>query len=125
MQHGRLLSAALATAALLAAATAQATETVIDANAPYWEVGERDVALSKACSFGRFNQQQIERYTVRLHAKKGGAAVLGVAKGTGFNLHDPGHLAQPNEDYYFRDDGTSSCQVFVGGRKPPPQVPGP
>ena len=88
-----------------------ATETVIDSDSPYWEVGSRDQSLSKACAVGRFNQVQIGRYIVRLHAKKGnGAAVLGIAKGTGLNLRA--------EDYYFRDDGTSNCEVFVGGRGP-------
>ena len=105
-------------AGLLLAPAAGATETVIDSNAPYWEVGPRDTSLSKACSTGRFNQEQIGRYIVQLHAKQGGAAVLGIAKGTGVNLRDPGHLAQKTEDYYFRDDGTSNCEVFVGGRTP-------
>lgn len=103
---------------LLLAGSAFATETVIDSTSPYWEVGSRDPTLSKACAIGRFNQQQIGRYIVRLHAKKDdGAAVLGIAKGSGVNLHDPDHRASAAEDYYFRDDGTSSCEVFVGGRK--------
>ena len=103
---------------LFLASGAFATETVIDSNSPYWEVGSRDPALSKACVLGRFNQQQIGRYIVRLHAKKDdGAAVLGIAKGSGLNLRDPDHRANAAEDYYFRDDGTSSCDVFVGGRK--------
>ena len=103
---------------LLLAGGAFATETVIDSNSPYWDVGARDQALSKACILGRFNQQQIGRYIVRLHAKKDdGAAVLGIAKGSGLNLRDPDHRASPVEDYFFRDDGTSSCEVFVGGRK--------
>ena len=71
------------------------------------------------------------RYVVRLHAKAGGgAAVLGVAKGTGLNLWDPDRLAVVSEDYLFRQDGTSACEVFVGGRKtllpgqtPPGQPP--
>ncbi len=103
---------------LLLASRAFATETVLDANAPYWEVGARDPVLSKACAIGKFNQQQIGRYIVRLHTKKDdGAAVLGIAKGSGTNLRDPDHRANTAEDYYFRDDGTSSCEVFVGGRK--------
>jgi len=103
---------------LLLAGSAVATETVIDSNSPYWEVGSRDPNLSQACSVGRFNQVQISRYIVRLHAKKDdGAAVLGIAKGSGLNLRDPDHRALGSEDYYFRDDGTSNCEVFVGGRK--------
>ena len=105
-------------AAFLLAGPAMATETVLDSQSPYWEVGPRDQALSKACILGRFNQHQIGRYIVQLHAKKdNGAAVLGVAKGTGINLRDLDHRANPAEDYFFLDDGTSSCEVFVGGRK--------
>jgi hypothetical protein len=106
-------------AGLVLAGTAFATENVIDSESPYWAVGPRDQVLSKACATSRFNEQQIGRYVVRLHAKKGGGAVLGIAKGSGLNLTDPDHLAKPTEDYYFRDDGTSSCEVFVGGRKAP------
>ncbi len=48
--------------------------------------------------------------------------MLGVAKGTGLNLSDPDHMAKPTEDYLFHDDGTSNCNVFVGGS--PPKQPG-
>lgn len=107
-----------------------ATENLLDSQAPYWEAGPRDPKLSNACSLGRFNERQIGHYVVRLHAKAGGAAVLGVAKGTGFNLWDPDKFAVPTEDYLFRQDGTSACEVFVGGRKTllpgqkPPATPG-
>jgi hypothetical protein len=121
-----MLRVSLLIAGLLLARAAGATDVVIDAAAPYWEVGSRDPSLSRACSDGRFNERQAGLYTIQLHAKKGGAAVLGIAKGTGVNLRDPGHLAKTNEDYYFRDDWTSSCEVFVGGRtNPTPPVDGP
>jgi hypothetical protein len=107
----------IALSACLGSVEAGATETVLRANAPYQQLGPRDQALSRACAIGRFNQVQIDRYIVRLRAKAG-AAVLGVAKGSGLNLRDPGHLAKAEEDYFFRDDGTSSCEVFVGGRMP-------
>lgn len=112
------------------AGSAHATETLLDSQAPYWEAGARDTKLSAACSLNRFNEKEIGRYIVRLHAKAGGAAVLGVAKGDGTNLWDPDRLAVATEDYMFRQDGTSDCQVFVGGRKLPgqkgatPQQPG-
>lgn len=115
----RALGLLLALAAL--APPAGATEVLINSKAPYWEVGPRDPALSRACSVGRFNQRKIGLYTIQLHAKSGGAAVLGVAKGSGLNLVDPDHHASGAEDYIFHNDGTSSCEVFVGGRKPPPQ----
>jgi hypothetical protein len=121
-----MLRAPLLIIGLLLASAAGATDIVIDSTAPYWEVGPRDPKLSRACSDGRFNQRQAERYTVQLHAKKGGSAVLGIAKGTGVNLRDTDHLAQTTEDYYFRNDWTSSCEVFVGGRTnvtPPANTP--
>ena len=40
-----------------------------------------------------------------------------VAKGTGVNLRDPKRLAKRNEDYFFRNVGTTSCEVLVSGRK--------
>ena len=104
-------------ALLVLPTAAMATENLLDSQSPYWEAGPRDQKLSQACSLGRFNEQQIGRYVVRLHAKSGGAAVLGVAKGTGLNLYDPDKLAVVTEDYMFRQDGTSACEVFVGGRK--------
>jgi hypothetical protein len=126
-RQGIILSLALS----ILPAAAGATENLLDSQSPFWEAGERDTKLSQACSLGRFNERQMGRYIVRLHAKTdGGAAVLGVAKGTGLNLWDPDKLAVVSEDYLFRQDGTSACQVFVGGRKtllpgqtPPGQPP--
>jgi hypothetical protein len=110
---------------LAAPVAGQATDVIINSQAPYWETGPRDPKLSNACSIGRFNERQMGRYTVQLHAKTGGAAVLGVAKGTGLNLWDPDKLAVVTEDYLFRQDGTSACEVFVGGRTPlDPTKPG-
>jgi hypothetical protein len=119
-------------ALLVLPTAAMATENLLDSQSPYWEAGPRDQKLSRACSLGRFNERQMGRYVVRLHAKTGGgAAVLGVAKGTGLNLWDPDRLAVVSEDYLFRQDGTSACEVFVGGRKiilpgqTPPATPTP
>jgi hypothetical protein len=111
-------------AALTTAKNAKATDVLIDSAAPFWEVGPRDQKLSQACSYGRFNERQPGLYVVRLHAKSGGSAVLGAAKGTGTNLYDPDHLGTTTEDYFFRNDMTSTCEVFVGGRKPtvPPKA---
>jgi hypothetical protein len=105
---------------------AAAEEVIIDSQSPYWEVGARDKTLSRACSLGRFNQKERHLYVIQLHAKKGGADVLGVAKGTGLNLWDPDHHGLITEDYFFLDDGTSNCSVFVGGRNginPTPAAP--
>jgi len=83
---------------------------------PYWKVGPRDEALSRACSLARFNMERPERFQARFGGKEG-SETLGIAKGTGLNLYDPDHRAKPNEDYFFHDHGTTSCQVYVGGRK--------
>ena len=116
---------ALLLALLVLPTAALATENLLDSQSPYWEAGPRDQKLSQACSLGHFNERQVGRDVVRLHAKSGGAAVLGVAKGTGLNLYDPDKLAVVTEDYMFRQDGTSACEVFVGGRKlvPPGTTP--
>jgi hypothetical protein len=119
-------------ALLILPTAALATDILLDSQSPYWEAGPRDQQLSRACSLGRFNERQMGRYIVRLHIKTGGGAVvLGVAKGNGVNLWDPDRLAVVTEDYLFRQDGTSACQVFVGGRKTllpgqtPPATPAP
>ncbi len=99
----------------IGAAPAWATETVITSRSPYWKVGVRDKALSTACAMGRFNEREPGRYTVRFFGKEGGL-VLGIAKGTGFNLRDPDKRAKQNEDYFFRNSTSTDCEVFVGGR---------
>jgi hypothetical protein len=100
---------------LLAAAPAGASEVVITSSAPYWKVGKKDDKLSRACALGRFGLAEPEWLVARFIGKQG-ADVLGVAKGSGLNLRDPDHLAKPTEDYFFRQHGTTSCEVFVGGR---------
>ena len=72
--------AALSLVLMILPAAALATETLLDSQSPYWEAGPRDQQLSRACSLGRFNERQMGRYVVRLHARTGGgAAVLGEA----------------------------------------------
>jgi hypothetical protein len=100
----------------LAASQAQAETVVLTSRSPYWKVGPRDDALSRACSLGRFNLENPARLVARFKGKQG-PDTLGVAKGTGLNLRDPDRLAKPNEDYFFRHHGTTECEVLVGGRK--------
>jgi hypothetical protein len=97
-------------------AGARAETVVLTSKQPYWTVGSRDAELSRECSLGRFNLQRADRLVARFTGKEG-AETLGVAKGTGVNLRDPGHRAKPTEDYFFRNQNTTSCEVFVGGRK--------
>ena len=101
---------------VLAAGPAAASETVLTSTSPYWMVGERDDNLSRACSLLQFGPLHPGALVARFTGKEGGA-VLDVAKGSGLNLRDPKHLAVRREDYFFRNVGTTSCEVLVGGRK--------
>ncbi len=103
-------------AALAAAAAAHATEVVVKSKVPYWQVGVRDDALSRACSLNQFGPQHPGNLLAEFTGPDGNA-LLDVAKGSGLNLRDPKHLAKPTEDYFFRNVGTTSCEVLVGGRK--------
>jgi hypothetical protein len=105
--------------AALSLSPAWGETVVVTSKQPYWKVGPRDPVLSRECSLGRFNLAQADRLVARFTGKEG-AETLGVAKGTGLNLRDPDHHAKVEEDYFFRNQGTTSCEVFVGGRKGPP-----
>ena len=106
----------------LGAHTAAAEHVVLTSKAPYWQVGDRDEALSRACALGRFGPAHIGAFVARFTGPKG-ADFLDIAKGTGLNLLDSDHHAKPQEDYFFRGAGTSSCEVFVGGRHGPKVTP--
>jgi hypothetical protein len=100
----------------LAAPHALAGEVVLTSKSPYWQVGVRDDALSRACSLNEFTPLHPGDLVARFVGPNG-AALLDVAKGDGVNLRDPKHLAKPREDYFFRNAGTTTCEVLVGGRK--------
>jgi hypothetical protein len=104
------------TFALLACGGAAAEEVVLTSKGPYWQVGERDNGLSRACSLNEFGPKHPGDLVARFTGPDG-SALLDVAKGNGVNLRDPNHLAEPKEDYFFRNVGTTSCEVLVGGRK--------
>jgi hypothetical protein len=114
---GVLFAALLILAASPAAVRAQTV--VLTSQSPYWTVGVRDDKMSRACSLGRFNVARADRLVARFVGKVG-AETLTVATGRAGNLTDPGGLAKPTEDYFFRNANTTSCEVFVGGRKPGP-----
>ncbi|HEX3501148.1 MAG TPA: hypothetical protein VHT04_17660 [Stellaceae bacterium] len=115
-------SALCAVAALLAPAHAE--NVVITSKRPYWAVGVRDDKMSRACSLQRFNLKRTDTLVARFVGAEG-AETLAVAKGNGNNLYDPEHLAKPTEDYFFLNQSTTSCEVYVGGRgkKAAPQPP--
>ena len=126
MPHRPVLAFAATLCLALSAGRAEAAGkqvVVFTSKSPYWKVGDKDDGLSRACSLGRFNLRRPDAYVARFVGKDG-AATLGVAKGSGLNLYDPDKLAKPVEDYFFLGHGTTSCRVFVGGRKPaPPKAP--
>lgn len=100
----------------LLAANAAASTALVTSKQPYWSVGERDDTLSRACALNEFGPKHAGTYVGHFTGDQG-AAVLDVAKGNGLNLRDPKHLAKKNEDYFFRNAGTTSCEVLVGGRR--------
>jgi hypothetical protein len=95
--------------------SADAAQIVLTSTAPYWTVGERDNDLSRACSLSDFGPLRLGELVARFTGAEG-PALLDVAKGNGRNLHDPKRRAKANEDYFFRNAGTTSCEVLVGGR---------
>lgn len=112
---------ALALAAMLvtgAPAEAGSARTLVNSNHPYWDVGVMDPDLGRLCATGKFNEIEMNRFVARFNGPQG-AGLLGIAKGTGLNLRDPGHKAHKSEDYFFYQDGSSSCSVYVGGRVKP------
>ena len=117
-----LVGSALCGLAVLIA-PARAEEVVLTSKKPYWAVGMRDDKLSRACSLQRFNLKRTDKLIARFVGTEG-AETLAVGKGNGTNLYDPEHLSKPTEDYYFRNQSTTSCEVYVGGRgKAPPARP--
>ena len=116
MQVSRLTIAAGALCALCSfLAPAQAEDVVLSSKKPYWAVGVRDEKMSQACSLQRFNLKRTDKLVARFTGKEG-ADTLAIGKGNGNNLYDPEHLSKPTEDYYFRNQNTTSCEVYVGGR---------
>ena len=114
----RIIPAAVCALLIPAVALGDA-QTVVQSTRPYWEVGQSDQELGRLCGVGKFNEAVVDLYVARFTGPEG-ASVLGIAKGTGLNLFDPGHKAVKTEDYFFYQDGSSSCAVYVGGRKKKP-----
>jgi hypothetical protein len=117
-----LLSSALCVLAALLA-PAHAETVVLTSKKPYWAVGVRDEKLSRACSLQHFNLKHTDKLVARFIGAEG-AETLAVGKGNGNNLYDPQNLAKPTEDYFFLNQSTTSCEVYVGGRgKAAPKAP--
>ena len=99
--------------AIIASAT---LAVVLTSKSPYWKVGPLDQNLSRACALGQFNVADPTRWEAYFGGPEG-TETLVIAKGTGANLVDPHRLAKRKEDYFFRNHGTTDCEVYVGGRK--------
>lgn len=100
---------------LLAINHAEADQVLLTSAAPYWQVGPRDDTLSEACALGRFSPDPSIRLVARFIGKNS-PATLTIGKGSGLGLYDPDRMARKSEDYFFLNAGTTSCEVFVGGR---------
>ena len=87
------------------------TSVIMRSTAPYFEVGELSPELSTLCSSGLFNQDKINLLVIEFTGPVG-YGVLGVAKGTGWNLRDPQKRAERKADYFFLRDGTTACRVY-------------
>jgi hypothetical protein len=112
-----ILGACLFLGAALAPGIAFGQQVILQSTEPYWKVGALDKELSRLCSINRFGERLPGRYTARFLGPEG-TQTLGIAKGSGLNLRDVDRKAKPTEDYFFLNHGTSSCQVYVGGRTP-------
>lgn len=107
-----ILAGLILAGTLLPAVPAAAEQVVLTSKRPYWEVGKRDILLGRECSLARFTPSALGHFVARFEGKTG-AGILDVAMGNGANLWDPLHCAEPDEVYYFRNPGTTSCEVFV------------
>lgn len=94
------------------AAPQNGVNKVVRTALPYWQVGNINKNLSRMCALGKFNQRV--PYLLSGHfAGEKGAAMVGAAKGSGYNLWDPQKVADDRFDYWFFRDRTNSCIVFT------------
>lgn len=82
-----------------------------NSKSPLYRVGKIDPKLSKLCRKGRFKQRRLLRLSVGFKGKKG-YGITGIAQ-RGWNLYDPGGVAEPRKTYHFFNQGYSNCRVFV------------
>lgn len=82
-----------------------------NSKSPIYRVGKIDPKLSRLCRKGRFKQRRLLRLSIGFKGKKG-KGITGVAQ-QGWNLYDPGGVAEPRKTYHFFNQGYSNCRVFV------------
>ncbi len=84
------------------------TQVVLRSPGEWRKGGRRDAAATMACRAGRFNER-----TPMLYRAMFSDGVLGVAFGTGLNLYDPDHKADPKAIYLFQFDDLNNCAVLT------------
>jgi len=82
-----------------------------NSKSPLYRVGKIDPKLSSLCRKGQFRQRRILRLSIGFKGKKG-HGITGVAQ-QGWNLYDPGRVAEPRKTYHFFNQGFSNCRVYV------------
>jgi len=84
-----------------------------NSTAPFWQVGDPNVELTKLCRRGQFNQRKHEEFYIGYHGVENpGRGYTGIAK-QNYNLIDPTGQAEPNITYHFFNDGYSNCKVYA------------
>lgn len=83
---------------------------VLERRANLQQLGAPSRRLSRACREGRFRQAIDRRYVAVLDDRTYGAAIGGSA-----TLYDPDNAGQTGLVYVFVGQGTTNCQVIIGG----------
>lgn len=91
-----------------------------NSKSPLHRVGKIDRNLSNLCRKGRFKQRRLLRLSIGFKGKKG-YGITGVAQ-QGWNLYDPGRVAEPRKTYHFFNQGYSNCRVYVADTPRPRQA---
>ncbi len=78
---------------------------------PFTQVGVLNPELSAACRKRVFNQRTPLRLSIG-YLGENGRGITGIAM-QGYNLYDPQRLSVPRVTYHFKNDGYSTCQVFI------------
>lgn len=89
---------------------------------PFWQAGKLDPVLTNACRRREFVSATPNRLVARFNGVQGRAFLQMIPVGYRFLLIDPRGFSTPEEIYYFRDSGLSTCQVWVAGRVVPRQL---
>ena len=108
-----LIGTAVLTCLGLSAADAWASGSIryATSRSPFTQVGVLSPELSAACRKRVFNQRTLLRLSIG-YLGENGRGITGIAM-QGYNLYDPQRLSVPRVTYHFKNDGYSTCQVFI------------